>query len=1002
MAIKRQQNWLGQQRVDVPHLRTTESAIAADFDLLAGRMIAGKMALVLKGYNLITTGALGAPATSLKLRTAGGMLMHYGASEAGTIFGTSDTAADEQLSAINPKVTGSFTASQTNFIGLDLSRSADDTTADNVQFLEPVSDGEISKTVPLGRTLDVRLVISASDFSSQPTVLPLAKVVTDASNNVSSIQDARQMMFRLADGGDSPNTFSAYTWPGTRAENTTGDVFSGGDKSIADLKTWMDSIMTRLWEVGGGERWYSATADRNVTLVWINPTFTNGENYEFVASNLHWKGIRMLFDNSTGYLNDINDQTGNSPGLTDLVNGECLYVDLDRTKFHVQAWTITTAYAVGDYVFNDTDKAYICTVAGTSAGAGGPTGTGTAIVDGGGTLRWDYVGPGAGKLTAAKAPLASLGSPLIPGQRQILAWRVGSAVYTRGWRYPIGTLFIPATTTAQGVVKISRDYLGVDNGAASSLNDPVALSDRGGVITVPTVGAKGVIIKRFDAGANIMEWQTAAGTALGNITNAGDLNFVATARRVTFDGGNARIGSPGAGFLDFYLNSGETALGEFFHSPGAFVHAAVAGPGLVTAILRGTTTAAEVRATGAFPLDFVTNNVTKWRVDSAGNLTAVGATRSVLQMNNFFFDADDKGINAFSARHFSRRWMNMIGNGAFRYWQRATAATAVPNTPFTVAYFADRWCANAGGTNTISRQAAGLNNFRYCLRYQRTAGDTDLNVRLLHQEIDRETMWEFMRDNPNNGAIITFWARTGANFSGNLVVQLRAGSGAEGNNFINAGYTNGIDTITGGFTSPLSGTWTQYTLHANAITDGVGAVPTQLSLHLRWTPTAGVAGANEYYEITGIMVTPQHADIPTTFAPFGGSDQADLEMCRRYYEKSYEVDTVPGTNTAFGEHYTNVLAVATGNTGFWALGAEPQFLVEKWKRPVSVSLWAQAGTASQWFIGGANRACSTDVDGLGTNAASTRGFKVTNNTGGLVTPTAQEAHGHWAADAEFY
>jgi hypothetical protein len=57
------------------------------------------------------------------------------------------------------------------------------------------------------------------------------------------------------------------------------------------------------------------------------------------------------------------------------------------------AWTITTAYAQGYLVENDTGKHYICTIAGTSAGAVGPTGTGSAIVDG--TVTWMYAGAGA-------------------------------------------------------------------------------------------------------------------------------------------------------------------------------------------------------------------------------------------------------------------------------------------------------------------------------------------------------------------------------------------------------------------------------------------------------------------------------------------------------------------------------------------------------------------------------------------------------------------------------
>lgn len=54
-------------------------------------------------------------------------------------------------------------------------------------------------------------------------------------------------------------------------------------------------------------------------------------------------------------------------------------------------WQATHAYTVGDYVQNDTGpvKVYRCTTAGTSAGSGGPTGTGSGIVDG--TVVWTEV-----------------------------------------------------------------------------------------------------------------------------------------------------------------------------------------------------------------------------------------------------------------------------------------------------------------------------------------------------------------------------------------------------------------------------------------------------------------------------------------------------------------------------------------------------------------------------------------------------------------------------------
>lgn len=53
-------------------------------------------------------------------------------------------------------------------------------------------------------------------------------------------------------------------------------------------------------------------------------------------------------------------------------------------------WTSSTAYLVGQQVVNN-GLAYVVTTAGTSAGSGGPTGTGTGITDG--TVVWNYVGP---------------------------------------------------------------------------------------------------------------------------------------------------------------------------------------------------------------------------------------------------------------------------------------------------------------------------------------------------------------------------------------------------------------------------------------------------------------------------------------------------------------------------------------------------------------------------------------------------------------------------------
>lgn len=72
-----------------------------------------------------------------------------------------------------------------------------------------------------------------------------------------------------------------------------------------------------------------------------------------------------------------------SPGLSEIITG--LFDTLAQA-----AWAPSTAYLVGDYVSNN-DRVYICTTAGLSDGSGGPTGTGSGIVDN--LAVWAFKGP---------------------------------------------------------------------------------------------------------------------------------------------------------------------------------------------------------------------------------------------------------------------------------------------------------------------------------------------------------------------------------------------------------------------------------------------------------------------------------------------------------------------------------------------------------------------------------------------------------------------------------
>jgi len=93
-------------------------------------------------------------------------------------------------------------------------------------------------------------------------------------------------------------------------------------------------------------------------------------------------------------------QAGQKVGNANVDTGAAEGWPCKATGWLAAAWTLSTAYAiVGRIVSNDTGKMYELITAGTSAGSGGPTGTGTDITDG--TCHWKYIGVKAVFVTSA-------------------------------------------------------------------------------------------------------------------------------------------------------------------------------------------------------------------------------------------------------------------------------------------------------------------------------------------------------------------------------------------------------------------------------------------------------------------------------------------------------------------------------------------------------------------------------------------------------------------------
>lgn len=134
-------------------------------------------------------------------------------------------------------------------------------------------------------------------------------------------------------------------------------------------------------------------------------------------------------------------------------NGLYRYSEADDawTKIVVgtrQAWAASTLYAIGNRVTNG-GNVYVCDQAGTSAAAGGPTGTGADIADNG--ARWDYVS--AESTTAIGPSLAdqNLGYSADPANfAHATVWK--NRVWftekdtSRGWYLDINAIYGVATS----------------------------------------------------------------------------------------------------------------------------------------------------------------------------------------------------------------------------------------------------------------------------------------------------------------------------------------------------------------------------------------------------------------------------------------------------------------------------------------------------------------------------------------------------------------------------
>ena len=214
---------------------------------------------------------------------------------------------------------------------------------------------------------------------------------------------------------------------------------------------------------------------------------------------------------------------------------------------------------------------------------------------------------------------------------------------------------------------------------------------------------------------------------------------------------------------------------------------------------------------------------------------------------------------------------NKIINGDFGVWQRGTSFAS--QSGLASAYTADRWhfyrSAGASGA-TLSRQASSLIGIQYCARLQRDSGNTGTGGINLRYTAESADSYRFA----GQTVTVSFYARAGANFSATsnaFVFALASGTGTDQPVYSFTSYTTVAST-----TATLTTSWQRFTA-----TGTVSSSATEVGIEAYYTPT-GTAGANDYFEITGVQL--EAGSVATPFTTATGTLSGELAACQRYYQ----------------------------------------------------------------------------------------------------------------------
>ena len=328
---------------------------------------------------------------------------------------------------------------------------------------------------------------------------------------------------------------------------------------------------------------------------------------------------------------------------------------------------------------------------------------------------------------------------------------------------------------------------------------------------------------------------------------------------------------------------------------------------------------------------------------------------------------------------------NYVINGNFDFWQRGSGGSLE-------AYYADRFKENRSGSSILATR-------------QTTTGAESFNAKYFHRTVATsvagagnyclmEHRLEGVRHFSGKTMTLSFWAKADATKNMAIEFSQYFGSGGSPSATVN---TIGVTTIN------LTTSWTKFTVTVaipsisgktigtdlNDFTDIVFWFEAGSTFNSRTNSLGNQSGT---FDIAQVKF--ENGSVATEFTLSGGSLAADLLNCKRFYQKTYLIESAPATDTESGMVRLIVYATASTTTSAATIQWQPDMRANP-----AVVTYPKDGAASDTIQ---FNSATSGVNEVAPNKTvdSRRMMVSTSGASGLTTGNGVSLNFHYTADAE--